>query len=178
MIFLSAGHHNADPGAMGNGYKESELTKELRELIFAEIKRLGGNVILDKDFETLSQYIGRIKPGSGSVVCDLHFNASSNNSATGAECLYKNKANEDSISLSKEIAETISKSLGIKNRGAKSESQSARGRLAVLHTNAGISCLPEICFITNKTDMEAYQKKKKQVAACIAHILVAYDNLK
>lgn len=178
MIFLSAGHHNADPGAVANGYKEAELAKELRDLIAREIKRIGGSYILDKDSETLAQYIARIKPGPGSVLCELHFNSVDNPKVTGTECLHADSANADSIRLAKEIAETCSKSLGITNRGAKSESQSKRGRLAILRTAAGISVLPEICFISNAEDLRKYQERKTQLAACIAHILVAYDKLK
>lgn len=178
MIFLSAGHHNADPGAIGNGYKEADLTKELRDLIVKEIKRIGGQVITDDDKETLAQYIGRIKPGSGSVLCELHFNSVADPKATGVECLHADAGSADSKRLSAEISNTISQSLGIKDRGAKSESQSHRGRLAILRTPAGIACLPEICFISNPDDVRKYQEKKTQLAACIAHILVAYDKLK
>ena len=177
MIFLSAGHHNKDAGAVANGFKESELTKELRDLIASEIKRIGGSVMLDNDNETLSEYIRRIKPGSGSVVCEVHFNASSSPNASGVECLHASGAGATSKNLSNEIASAVSNSLCITNRGAKSEAESARGRLAILRTNAGIACLPEICFITNKNDMESYQAKKSQVAVCIAHLLVRYDSM-
>lgn len=177
MIYLSAGHHLADPGAIGNGYIERDLTIELRDLIVPEIIKLGGKVITDKDSETLQQYINRIKPGDGSVLCEPHFNASANSSATGAECLYPDSSTSHSVALSREISETISTTLSIRNRGAKSEKESARGRLAILRTNAGISCLPEICFIGNKDDMAAYQKVKHILAKRIAAILVKYDNM-
>lgn len=176
MIYLSAGHHLADPGAVANGYKEADLARELRDIVVYEIKRAGGMVVIDDDRETLSQYINRIKPGSGSVVCDLHFNASENASATGTECLYKNNANSYSVGLSRDISEMVSRSLGIVNRGAKSESASHRGRLGILHTRAGIACLPEICFITNSRDLESYLAKRHQVASCLAHILMSYDD--
>ena len=31
--FISAGHHDNDPGAVANGYQENELTKDLRNRI-------------------------------------------------------------------------------------------------------------------------------------------------
>lgn len=179
MIFLSAGHHfkagKADPGAVSNGYKENELTRELRDLAVAAILRKGGDVITDKDSETLGEYTSRIKPGSGSVVCEIHFNASANPQATGTESLFKTGADLMSRQLSAEISKMVSGLTGLRDRGAKSEEESARGKLAILRTKAGLSCLPEICFISNKTDMEKYQAAKHEIAECLADILIIYD---
>ena len=37
-IFISAGHHNNDSGAIGSGYKENKLTIEFRDLVVSELK--------------------------------------------------------------------------------------------------------------------------------------------
>lgn len=179
MIFLSAGHHfkpgKPDPGAIGNGYHENDLTKELRGLIANEIAYLGGQVIMDRDPETLGEYIARIKPGTGSVVCEIHFNASDSPTANGTECIYRDGADMANVELSRAIASVCAGTCGFTNRGAKSEVTSHRGRLAILHTAAGLSCLPEICFITNKSDIVKYQDNKKVLAKQIAKILVEFD---
>lgn len=57
------------------------------------------NVIQDKDFETNSQYQRRIKPGSGSVIFDIHFNSGSPASG-GTECYVNAKDFADKNSLS------------------------------------------------------------------------------
>jgi N-acetylmuramoyl-L-alanine amidase len=176
MIYLSAGHHLSDPGAIANGYKESQLCIELRDLIKQELIQKGASFISDRDYETLIAYINRIKPGSGSVLCELHFNASTNTRATGTEVLYATGI--ESQNLAKDLSQVIAELIGIPNRGAKDEAQSARGRLAVLRTKAGIAVLPEICFISNKLDMDAYQKNKNKVAKAIASYLIHYDKLK
>lgn len=180
MIYLSAGHNfkalNPDPGAIGNGYKESELTRELRDMVAAELKSRGFPYILDKDSETLGEYISRIKPGSGSVLCEIHFNAAGPD-ATGAEVLVKEGASKHSNELAKEMSAAISDTVGIKNRGAKDESSSHRGRLGILHTLSGIAVLPEICFISNANDVQLYQSKKNQLATSIALLLIKYENL-
>lgn len=181
MIYLSAGHHfnevGADPGAVANGYKEHELTRELRDLTVAAIREKGGSVIVDKDEETLAAYIKRIKPGSGSVVCEIHFNAVSNENANGVECLYgwSTEPDEEEVEMCKEICAVIADIAGLRNRGAKSDAESARGKLAILRTPAGLSCLPEICFITNKDDMAKYQAAKFCIAQNLADILIKYD---
>lgn len=179
MIFISAGHHNADSGAVSGKFIERDLTKESRELISAYIDK--SQVIKDKDFETNTQYQSRIKPGSGSVVFDIHFNAGSP-TATGTEC-YVNKAdfaNKNSLSykMAEEICKVTSEILGIKNRGVKSEQNSQHSRLGILNKKAGCSVLWEIAFISSVLDMSAYTFKKAELSRKIADILVKFDAIK
>lgn len=176
MIFLSAGHHLKDAGAVANGFKEADLTIELRGLIAKELDAKGYKYILDDDRETLTQYINRIKPGSGSVICDLHFNASSNKTATGVEVLYPDTHKPINKSLATEMSSELSIVIGIRNRGGKPESTSARGRLAILRTKAGISFLPELCFITNEADMCKYNLNKESAAKVIAKYLILAED--
>ena len=61
MIYLFAGHNNSDPGAVDSGYKEADLTKRFRNLVSKELDALGVKYILDKDSETNSQLLYRIK---------------------------------------------------------------------------------------------------------------------
>ncbi|MGD1319524.1 N-acetylmuramoyl-L-alanine amidase [Chryseobacterium sp. 2R14A] len=179
MIFLSAGHHDKDPGAVSGKYIERDLTKESRSLIemYIDPKQL----IKDKDFETNTQYQSRIKPGSGSVVFDLHFNAGSS-TATGTECYVNAKDFADKKSMSykmaEEICEATSEILVIPNRGVKSEGQSQHSRIGILNKNAGCAVLWEICFISNPLNMSAYTFKKAELSRKIAEILVKYDALK
>lgn len=179
MIYLSAGHHNADPGAISGKFIERDLTKESRSLIESYLKP--SQVIKDKDFETNSQYQGRIKPGTGSVVFDIHFNAGSP-TATGTEC-YVNKAdfaNKNSLSykMADEICKVTAEILDIKNRGVKSESSSQHSRIGILNKNAGCSVLWEICFISSPLDMPKYTLKKAELNRKAAEILLKYDALK
>lgn len=179
MIYLSAGHHNADSGAVSGKFVERDLTKEMRGLI--ELNLDQKQVIKDKDFETNSQYQSRIKPGSGSVVFDIHFNAGPP-TATGTECFVNKKDFADKNSLSFKMAEEISKTtayvLGIKNRGVKSESQSQHPRIGVLNLNSGVSVLWEICFISSVLDMQKYVLLKDRLSKEIALILKKYDALR
>lgn len=183
MIYNSAGHHLSDSGAVKGNDRENVLTIELRDLVDSELKIMGFNTIKDKDTETLGQYIARISPGSGSVVCESHFNAA-NGKASGVEVIYpdRNYHNTNFVHLSKLIAEGMSKDiaqcLGLPNRGAKQEKDSARKTLAILRTKAGISVLPEICFIDNSIDMDKYHSKKREVAKIIAKWLSQAEVLK
>ncbi|RYE25089.1 MAG: N-acetylmuramoyl-L-alanine amidase [Sphingobacteriales bacterium] len=180
MIYLSAGHNlrskDADPGAVCGKLKEAFLTAELRDLVAKELQLLSAKFVTDTDDETLSGYIRRIKPGNGSVLCELHFNCAAN-LATGAEVLVKNEYCKEEKELATAICNIISSVCTIANRGVKTESQSHRGKLGILHTHAGISVLVEVCFINNKIDMQHYQKSKKIIAAKLAEVLIMFDEL-
>lgn len=179
MIYLSAGHHNSDSGAVANGYKESDLTKEVRNLT---VKNLDPKTIIqDKDSENNSQYQSRIKPGSGSVVFDIHFN-SGQSIATGVECFVNASdfmdKNSLSFKLASEVCEITTKTLGIKNRGVKVEGASQHSRIGILNLKAGISVLWEVAFISNVSDMAQFNTKKEQLTKEIASLLKKYDAMK
>lgn len=175
VIFPSAGHHDNDPGAVYNGVKEADKNKEFRDLLS---KHLGSHKhIMDKNSETNAQHQKRIKPGSGSVLLDNHFNASANPSATGTEMIVANNASKLSIAMANELAEGTACILGIKNRGVKTEAQTARGKIGILNLGAGIAVLAELCFISNPNDMQRYESCKEELAKFFAQVLIKYDNM-
>jgi N-acetylmuramoyl-L-alanine amidase len=174
--YISAGHHLKDSGAVANGYQENELTMEFRDLVVKYCKDLDLRVIVDKDTETLNQYFNRIKPGDGSVVVDFHFDAASP-SVSGTTAFVGNSASNDSKAFAKDLSDVVSEVLGIPNRGVKPESESARKSLRIFRVPKGIIALLEICFITNKQDMEVYQKNKEYLAVRIAHVIKKYDDM-
>lgn len=181
VTFPLAGHHTKDSGAVYNGRKEQEETMRIQERLDFFLNRLGIKTVKDNPHHTLSQVLSTIRPGSGSVVIDNHFNASANPNATGIECIVSDKSfaqKDDSYKMATEICEVASKLLGIKNRGVKPESQTPRKRLAVLHTKAGISVLIEWCFISNINDMKALDNNRDKVCEAVAQILKKYDDLR
>lgn len=184
MIFISAGHHfqqpKPDPGAVathdGKQYKEAELAADLEARVCKILDSKGVKYITDQNDETLAQYIKRIQPGSGSVVCEIHFNAARAVTATGTETLVKTAASTHEWDMAKELSDRTAKILGIANRGVKTEQQSHRGRLAILNTGAGVSALTEVCFITNRNDVVKYLANIDKIAALYADVLVKYEN--
>lgn len=176
VVYPSAGHHDADQGASGNGYKEADVTKLIRNLMIAEFNRRNHKIIVDKDWETNTQYQRRIKPGNGSVIMDLHLNAATP-SASGIEVYVNNNASKESIALATEICAELSKIMNIPNRGVKLEINSPRKRIGILNLKAGISVLVELCFITNKRDIEALLANKEAVAKKLVDLAIKYDNM-
>lgn len=177
--FISAGHNNSDPGAVANGYKESEITIAIRNEIAKNAKAT--EIILDKDFETNRQYQGRIKPGNGSVLFDIHLDAAGNSKVSGVSCFVNKKDFANKKSLSYQMAErfckTYSEILGIPNRGVKSESASQHSRIGILNLGAGIAVLCEVDFITSPTAVQNILAKKECLGKTGADILQEFDDM-
>src|SRR5690606_30321744 len=162
----------------GNGYKESDLNKEIRDLTLTRIKQLSPRtkVWADNDNDTLSQVIEKVGKiaTSKDIWVELHFDASSSPAATGATALVATNARAKSKELANDLVSIGSKVLGIRNRGVKTEIESNRGRLGMLHTAAS-SALYEVAFISNKDDVEAYQDLKLWLSDELARVLIKYD---
>jgi len=177
MIFPSAGHNpkgiKIDPGAVANGYREADLNIEIRDLVCKELTALGSKYITDLDNETLGQYLERIQTGTGSVVLEFHFDAA-NGTASGSTAIVEAEADRLDKLFAKEIVDSCSSILGIKNRGVKSEADTHRGRLGLMRED-GIICLLEVGFIDNINDLNAYHAHKVALAKAIAAILIKYE---
>ena len=178
--FISAGHNpkgiKRDPGAVANGYTEAELAVEFRNLVVAELLKRKVKVITDKDDERLGDYLKRIQTGSGSVVLEFHFDAATSSTATGTTSLFGKDADRLDKAFAKELVDTTSQVLAIKNRGAKSEAESHRGSLGLMREQ-GIVSLLELCFISNLEDLKKYQNNKELLAIHIADIVERYEKM-
>lgn len=181
MIFISAGHNSksktikADPGAVGNGYKEGDLTIDFRDRVIKELNILGYKYIKDSDEENLAMYLGRIKPGSGSVVIEYHFDAAASNTATGTTGLVRANPTKNDNDFAKELTESTAKILGIRNRGIIDETKSHRGRLGLMRKE-GILCLLELAFISNENDVDSYLNNRDALAKEHAKIIAKYED--
>jgi N-acetylmuramoyl-L-alanine amidase len=170
-LIIGAGHGGTDSGAVGSGYKERDLAIEFRNLLVSELQKLSVPSITDPDSyklaDSLLYFKNYFKPNSINV--DIHWNAGTP-AATGTEVLINTQATPFEKQLGAKIADAIATILNIKNRGLKTERDSKRGSLAWMH-QLGRNYIIEMCFISNKTDMDKYQAKKQELAKAIAAIL-------
>lgn len=175
VLIVTAGHHINDSGAVGNGYRENALNIEIRDLTVARVKQLAPHIKVwtDKDQLTLSQVIAEVNKivTSESVWLEYHFDSAIIPKASGATALIAEGARDASKKLGQELVDIGSTVLEIPNRGVKSEKDSARGRLAMLHTKA-TSVLYEVGFISNPTDVANHQDWKYWLADEHARILI------
>lgn len=174
-VFISAGHSNTpgrDRGASGNGYFEGDLTVEFRDMLMAELLRLGVPALRDGNDSVTADTVSFIrkkllKPNS--LLVDIHFNAGPS-AATGTEVIVPEAFSTFERDLADALSACMATVLQIRNRGRKTEAQTARKRLLWMRT-AGENILLEICFITNPGDIRSYQQNKPALAKGLAAII-------
>lgn len=169
-ILIIAGHGDEDCGAVGNGYKEADITREVATLLKAELNGYAEVTIADTKknwFNYLKTKYFNFQPYD--YVLEIHFNAGG---GTGTE-IYITES-EKTHGVETEIVKAIS-NIGFKNRGVKRENWSVISKVK----NQGVSAaLLEVCFIDSANDMNLYQTKKKEIIGAIAKGIVNGFGLK
>lgn len=155
------------------------MNHDLVRLVTMRAKQLRPDInIWNDNFEdTLSVVISNIKKiaTSNDVLIEIHFDSSPTKTASGSTSLVSNNAREISRKIGAVLTKVVSQVMSITDRGVKTESQSNRGKLGILHTKAS-SVLLEIAFMSNQLDMFQYEKWKHWVAEEIAIVLIdIYD---
>lgn len=177
-IFLTAGHHFNDSGAVSNGYKENMLNIEFRNLVTKELISIDPNVKVwnDNDNLTLSQVIKAITglATTEDLLLEIHFDAATGK-ATGTTVLVAGNARMRSRQFAEDLVIGVSGTIGVKNRGVKAENESQHTKLGILHTKAS-SALLEVAFVDNAEDMKKYQNNKECAAKEVALIILKHLN--
>lgn len=179
MIYLVAGHSNVngkDNGAEGKGIVEGvEAVKVVQDLSQSLTKKGVPHFVDDYKRatpETVSLMKDLVKPND--LVIDIHFN-SYNAMATGTEVLIRDKTDKLLEATAFGIVSVIAKTLSLNNRGVRTEADSARGKLGMLH----IPCkamIVEICFIDNVVDVATYKQNYKLLVEQITEYLKNIKN--
>lgn len=168
-ILLICGHGEGDPGAVGNGYEEATLVREM-------VSKLKGllSPYADVDvFDTTKNMYKYLKSGEWynfrkyDYVFELHFNAF-DKKASGTEILVHER--ENGISVEEYILKNIER-LGFKNRGVVRRTDLKN--MNVCKVNQGVSyALLETCFIDSVDDMSLYKEKKDDIIKAIVDGMV------
>lgn len=166
-IVITAGHSNADPGAVGHGTTEAAVVLEFRNLVAAALQAAGIGAITDGEGDTnlpLRDAIRLVTPGSLAV--EFHCNAGPA-TATGVETLSAPAL----FPLGRDLCLAIHEVLGIPNRGAKPEGSGQHSRLGFVQAGGLIL---ELFFISNASDLARYQADKQRLAERVAGVLAAH----
>jgi N-acetylmuramoyl-L-alanine amidase len=162
-VYLIAGHSLLDSGAiieredLFKVIKESQLAIQLRDLIKVYLETYNNvKVITDDDNLNLREVISEINKSitKNDILIDIHFNAF-NKQARGTEAFIPTVNSELEKELAEKIVAVTSKIISTPNRGVRTEKQSNRGRLGILH-GVGHRILWEVCFMDSKTDLDNY----------------------
>lgn len=184
-FFISAGHSNVsgkDRGAAANGYIEGIEAVHLRNIVAENLRCHGLSVVEDEDNmvtgESVRYFDAELAKTTGvKIVADIHFN-SGKPSATGTEVIVRNNATKNEVKLATMLSANIAAVLKIKNRGVKTEAQTARKTLHLfekIKADEAIAVLIEICFISNPNDMKAYIPNTYHVGQSISDTLIEFN---
>ena len=166
-VFLIAGHNG--PGTGANGFiDEGKETIIHRDLIAKNLYEMGIVAVKDDNLTHLTKVVQwlRNQITKKDICIDIHFNASTNKLANGSEVFIPTINTSDEVELADMFRVSLSKFF--KDRGVSLESKSYHGKIAML---SGFDCcniLLEVCFVSNKTDADAYNSHKKELAYEIA----------
>jgi N-acetylmuramoyl-L-alanine amidase len=165
-VFLSAGHSDTDPGATAFGRREADIAIEFRNIVAFYLHR--ANVPYELDGERTQNLPLReavVKARRHPIGVEFHCNAAGSPGASGVETL----SAPGDMSLGSRICHAIASTLMIRNRGAKPENAGQHHRLAFVQAG-GI--IVELFFITNPSDLAAYDARKWLAAREVADVLI------
>lgn len=173
-ILLISGHGASDPGAVGNGYKEADLTRELVNLIAPKLRSYARVDVYDQERNAFQDVInGKFKVGQYDYALEIHFNAFATSVAHGTEIYVTSKEKGTSVEMS--IIRKMGMYFPVRGGGVKVKDFAVISNLK----NKGISsALLEVCFITNTNDMRVYQGSKNAIARDIVAGIVRGFGLK
>ena len=173
-VFLIAGHNGSGTGA--NGFMdEGKEAIILRDFIAYNLKNMGIVAVKDDNLTPLTRVVQwlRNQISKKDICIDIHFNASTNPNANGSEVFVPTKNTSDEVALADMFRESLSKVF--KDRGVSLESKSYHGKIAML---SGFDCcnvLLEICFVSNRADVENYFENREFIAYEIALDILEYS---
>ena len=159
-VFIDAGHGGTDPGALGYGYRESDLNLQVAKKVESKLKSKGIDVKMSRSsdiFYSLSERAEMANDYGADAFVSIHQNSAEAKSANGIETYYNRKKEEDRP-LSNDIQKQVISQTGANNRGVKN------AEFTVLVKSEMISALVECGFITNELEVKklsdsSYQDK-------------------
>ena len=149
-VFIDAGHGGTDPGALGYGYRESDLNLQVAKKVESKLKSKGIDVKMSRSsdiFYSLSERAEMANDYGADAFVSIHQNSAKDKSANGIETYY-NRNKEEDKPLSNDIQTQVISQTGANNRGVKN------AEFTVLVKSKMISALVECGFITNESEVK------------------------
>lgn len=174
-IGLISGHGAGDPGALGCGYAEANLTVEVVKKLSEVLNNYGVETKI-YPYENNAYYDCKngcfnMNFSDCTYVLEVHFNACVNDQdgdghVTGTEIWVTPR--EEGISVEECILSKI-ESLGFTNRGVKREDFYV---INVVKSQGVSSALIETCFIDDRDDMNLFISREDEVVDAIARGII------
>eukprot|EP00004_Rigifila_ramosa_P002576 TRINITY_DN12693_c0_g1_i1.p1 TRINITY_DN12693_c0_g1~~TRINITY_DN12693_c0_g1_i1.p1 ORF type:complete len:218 (+),score=47.35 TRINITY_DN12693_c0_g1_i1:38-655(+) len=167
-ITIDPGHGGSDPGAVGNGLRESDITLDialrLRDLLVADSGRWQVQMTRTSDSTVeLSTRVNMANAWPADRFVSIHVNSFSDPSANGTET-YSYSSTGTAASLRNVIQEEMVAAWGLRNRGAKTAD------FYVLRETTMPATLSETGFITNAYDASFLGSASERQIMAVAHM--------
>lgn len=154
-IHINAGHGGKDPGAVGNGLREKDITLKVALKLGEQLRSCGFIVSftrINDAYVPLLEIARRANHEKADLFISIHCNAAANAAASGLETLVYsiNGENEKAARL---VQGDLVRTTGMKDRGLK-----ARPDLAVLNSTEMTAMLVELGFVSNRQDAQMLEQ--------------------
>ena len=174
-ILLIAGHGAGDPGAIGNGYEEADVVRD----IVARVKPLLSRYAEVDVFDTSKKMSNYLYKGNKfdfttyQYVFEFHLNAFKKDEVgdgknNGTELIVH--TSEGTVGVESKILDNMAE-LGFTNRGVKRKNDLIVANVCKGQQNVSYA-LMEVCFIDDIDDMTLYNMKKQEIINAIVSGMV------
>ncbi|MCL2217926.1 MAG: N-acetylmuramoyl-L-alanine amidase, partial [Defluviitaleaceae bacterium] len=158
-IAIYAGHGGSDPGAVGNGLREKDLTLAVSNQA-SNILRGWGYTVINNRTTDVDRSITRdanLANSSGvDALVEIHLNSNVGTPGTGTEAFVSIRDNGRARSIANAILQRISW-LGFVNRGVKTQTNATgQDAFGILRLTNMPAVLLELAFINNPQDMARF----------------------
>lgn len=172
-ILLISGHGAGDVGAVGNGYREADLTREVVNLLAPKLSQYAEVDVYNQArnaYDDVNKGNLAVNFANYNYVFEVHFNAF-NGQACGTEIWVTRE--EAKTSVEEKIMNKLSNLFTVRGVKRKNFNVIAKAR------KSGVSsALIETCFIDNSNDMKKYQTNKDAICQAICEGIVEGFGLK
>lgn len=149
LIYIDPGHGGSDPGAVGGGYRESELALAISKKLSETLEANGIKTVLTRTSDTdvtLASRCTAANNANADGFVSIHLNANGGTPGTGAETLVYSTGTRG-YELATAVQSNLINDTGAVNRGVK-----LRPGLYVLRATRMPAVLVETGFINNEAD--------------------------
>jgi len=175
-IFIDPGHGGNDPGAVSNGMRESDITLEVSKNLADLLKLAGLEVRLSRTEDRIVPLNDRWQAANAwgaDYFISIHVNAGR---GTGSETFIAATKPQDRA-FATAINDVYAKTMSLRNRGVKLDTEAAVGSLGVLRLSHMPAILVELGFIdspANNPDVDMLRNKRPEMAAALANGLLQF----
>lgn len=170
-VFIGVGHGGSDPGAIGNGLKEKDLTLAIALACNNELIRHGVSTQMSRtkdENDTVSEEAREcnafIANNDEGIAVDIHINAGGGD---GAEVYHTIGGGKGKVLAENILGEIVK--IGQNSRGLKTKTNSkGKDYYAFIRTTIAPAVIVECAFIDKKADIEIIDTAEEQKAMGVA----------